>query len=106
MKSISQNPPCSQIPASEESGPLPIRRPRPVDADLADAVICLRPADGIALDPIESLPPVDWSNITKDPRLDDLEAFETHEDTCRCAACFRALARMSNHPELATLSVS
>lgn len=106
MKSISQNPPGSQIPAPEDSGLLPIRRPQPVDGDLADAVICLRPVDGLEFEPLESLPPVDWSNITKDPRLEDLEAFEMHVDTCRCAACFRAVARMSNHPELAALSVS
>jgi len=95
MKSISQKAACSQIPASEESGQLPV-------AELEDTVIGLRPVAGLELAPIESLPPVDWSNITKDPRLVDLEGLEMHGDGCTCAGCLRATMRMSNHPELAS----
>ena len=95
MKSISQKAACSQIPASEESGELPV-------AELEDTVIGLRPVAGLELTPIESLPPVDWSNITKDPRLVDLEAFEMHEDDCICGGCVRTTLRMSNRPELAS----
>jgi len=98
MKSISQKAACSQIPASEESGQLPV-------AGLEDTVIGLRPVAGLAgleLTPIESLPPVDWSNIAKDPRHIDLEAFEMHKDDCICGGCVRTTLRMSNRPELAS----
>ena len=67
-----------------------------------DSPIGLHLVDGVELAPLSTLPQVDWDNITKDPRLEDLEAFEAHPDTCNCARCFRAIARMSNHPELAS----
>jgi len=102
MKSISQKAACSQIPASEESGPLPI-------GELGNAPIDLRPTCqfddcGVHGDrtPLSELPPVDWSNITKDPRLIDLEAFEMHQNDCACGGCVRTTLRMSNRPELAS----
>ena len=96
MKSISQNPACSQIPASEESGELPIA------AELEDTVIGLRPVVDLPPSSFGEPSPVDWSNIAKDPRLVDLEAFELHEDGCTCAGCVRTTLRMSNRPELAS----
>jgi len=71
-----------------------------------DTPVPFRVASVPELGGLEGLPPVDWSNITKDPRLVDLEAFETHADTCKCDACWRAVVRMSNHPELASSGAS
>lgn len=119
MKSISQNPCSSQIPTSEESGPVLATRANCICAIPANSPekhglpcpvsetepIPFALASDLDVD-VVGLPPVDWSNIVKDPRLEDLEAFETHADACKCSACFRALVRMSNHPDLACLSVS